>query len=183
MRDIRLIVLHCTATPDDRTLFSGVHGSPNFRTPADEVDSWHVQRGFHRDTYWRGRLNPHLKAIGYHWLIARNGALFSGRHEDEPGAHASGWNAASLGICMVGINRFEPVQWLQLRTVVELAAKRYGIPMQPPVLALDEAGKRFIRRPGICGHREIPGVAKECPGFSVADWLDAGLQPVAGHLV
>ena len=174
-RNIRLIVIHCSATPNARTLFKGTYGTPGFIDPAHEIDAWHKARGFHRDTYWRGRQSPDLAAIGYHYVIARNAALFSGRHEDEPGAHVEGWNAASLGICLVGMDQYTPLQWAQLALTVGSMARRLNIPPVSPTLQVTD-GKRFIRTPGICGHNEIPGVAKTCPGFSVADWLAGGMK-------
>lgn len=180
-RAIRLLVIHCSASPNDRTLFSGKPGTPGFRTPVDEIDAWHKQSGFHRESYWRGRQNASLQAIGYHDVIARNGALFTGRHDDEPGAHVEGWNSASLGVCLVGTDQFTPEQWEMLARVVTLLAKRYDLPLAPAKLVIND-GKRYVYKPGICGHREIPDVAKACPGFSVADWLAGGLQPLKGHL-
>ncbi len=175
-RNIRLIVIHCSASPNERTLFAGKYGAPGGVDPVHEIDAWHQQRGFKRDTYWRGRQNSTLKAVGYHYVIARNGAAFSGRHEDEPGAHVAGWNAVSLGICLVGTDRYTPIQWAQLAQTVTGLAKRLKIPPQPPVLQEIERG-RFVRIPGICGHNEIPGVAKACPGFDVSAWLAGGMQP------
>jgi len=181
-RNIRLIVIHCAATPNGRTLFSGKPGTPGWRDPAIEIDLWHKQAGFQRDTYWRGRQNGRLAHIGYHYVIARNAAVFTGRHDDEPGAHAAGWNAASLGVCLVGMDQYTRLQWAQLAQTVGGLARRLNIPLAPPVLAVRD-GKRYITTPGICGHRELPGVAKTCPGFSVKDWLTGGLQALAGHVV
>jgi len=181
VRPIRLIVLHCSATPNARTLFSGKSGTPGFRDPAMEIDAWHAARGFRRDTYWRGRQNAALKAIGYHYVVARNGALFTGRHEDEPGAHAEGWNQPSLGICLVGTDRYTEPQWRALHALVGGLCARLGIPAEPAALA-EAAGKRRIIRPGVCGHRDLPGVAKACPGFDVAAWLAGGMAPLDGHV-
>lgn len=175
-RNIRLLVIHCSASPNDRTLFAGKFGTPGWRDPVHEIDGWHKAREFQRDTYWRGRQNSTLEAIGYHFVIARNGALFTGRHEDEPGAHVSGWNAASLGLCLVGTDRFTDLQWLQLAQTVSGLCKRLGIPAAPAELAVRD-GKRFVLRPGVCGHNEIPGVAKTCPGFDVSAWLLNDMKP------
>lgn len=170
MRDIKLIVIHCSASPNDRTLFTGKAGQPGFRTPAQEIDAWHKAREFTRSTYWRGRQNADLTSIGYHYLIARNGAVFTGRHEDEVGAHATGWNSTSIGICMVGTDQFTPEQWTALRASVQGIAGRYAIPWEPPELKVVDR-KGVVTRKGICGHRDLPGVAKACPGFEVKKWL------------
>lgn len=178
-RNVRLLVIHCSASPDERTLFTGHYWEPGFRTPVMEIDAWHKARGFQRDTYWRGRLNPSLEAIGYHYVIARNGALFTGRHEDEPGAHAEGWNAPSLGLCLVGTQRFAPEQWLQLKATVEGLAKRHDIPLLSPHLVV-QGRHRMVVHGGICGHRDLPEVVKACPGFDVAAWLADGMTPPKG---
>ena len=174
-RAIKLIVIHCSASPNERTLFSGKFGAPGFSDPVREIDAWHKARGFKRDAYWRGRQNTYLESIGYHYVIARNAALFTGRHEQEAGAHVQGWNATSLGICLIGTDKFTALQWAQLKQTVTNLAKRLEIPLQPAWLEVVD-GKRFIRTPGICGHNEIPGVAKTCPGFSVKDWLLNGME-------
>lgn len=181
-RPIRLIVIHCSASPNARTLFSGRYGEPGFRTPVMEIDAWHTARDFRRESYWRGRQNPSLESIGYHFVIARNGALFTGRHEDEPGAHAEHWNASSLGICLVGTDAFTPQQWLQLKATVEGLCWRYEIDLAAPKLVIQGHRQHIVVRPGVCGHGEIPSVDKACPGFSVADWLASGLAPMAAHL-
>jgi hypothetical protein len=173
-------VIHCSASPNDRTLFTSKFGTPGFVDPVHEIDAWHKARGFHRDSYWRGRQNSTLEAIGYHFVIARNAALFTGRHEDEVGAHVEGWNTPSLGICLVGTDRFTDLQWTQLAATVTGLAKRLNIPLEPPALHVID-GKRYVRTPGICGHREIPGVAKDCPGFDVSDWLAGGMKALPEH--
>lgn len=180
-RPARLIVLHCSATPNDRALFSGTAGKPGFRTPAMEIDAWHRERGFHRDTYWRGRQEAELTAIGYHFVVARNGAVFGGRHLDETGAHAAGWNSASVGICLVGTDRFTVEQWDALAACVRGLARDYAIPLAPPVLVVQGQRGR-VARPGVCGHRDLPGHRKQCPGFDVSAWLAGDLQPLTEHL-
>ena len=40
--------------------------------------------------------------VGYHYLIEANGAVIQARKENEIGAHDSGENSNSLGICLAG---------------------------------------------------------------------------------
>lgn len=171
-RYIDLIVIHCSASPNDRTLFEGQYGTPTWRNPAQVIDRWHAERKFSRDPLWRRRQEPGLAAIGYHYVIARNGALFNGRHHDEVGAHAQGWNATSLGICLVGTDAFQPVQMAQLAATVKLLAARENIPLASPVVKINEARKGVVVKPGIIGHGKLPGHNKACPGFDVAAWLE-----------
>ena len=76
MRTISKIIIHCTATPEGRTV------------TVKEVDVWHRQSGY--------------KKIGYHYLIGLNGELWTGREITEIGAHCEGQNTGSIGICYVG---------------------------------------------------------------------------------
>ena len=97
MRSTNLIVIHCSATPNDATLFRGTPGTADFKNPAQVIDEWHQTRGFKRAAEWRQRQNPELAAIGYHFVICRSGLVLTGRHPDEIGAHVQGFNQKSLG--------------------------------------------------------------------------------------
>lgn len=179
MRPIDLIIIHCSATPNERTLFEGTPGKPGFRDPSQVIDAWHADRGFKRDAGWRQRQNPGLKAIGYHYVIARNGAVFSGRHVDEIGAHAVGYNKKSLGICLVGLDAYTPAQWDALGHLVTCEVARLTGRNGPgdrnnPLSR--KACAAWARERGIliCGHRDLPNVHKTCPGFDVEQWIAVG---------
>lgn len=160
-RTITSIAIHCAATPNGRTLFTGKLGEPGFRTPVQEINAWHKASGFKRAA---PRQNPELCCIGYHFVIYTNGALATGRGEEEVGAHAQGYNAKSLAICLVGTDRYTPEQWATLTHLVRALQAKYP---QARVL----------------GHRDYPNVKKTCPGFSVADWLAGNMAPLAGHVL
>ena len=76
MRDINLIVIHCSATRCDRE-FS-----------VEALEACHRARGFN--------------GIGYHYYITRDGQLHLTRSETVTGAHAKGYNTHSIGICYEG---------------------------------------------------------------------------------
>jgi len=76
MRKINKIIVHCTATPEDR------------HTTVEDVRRWHLDRGW--------------SDIGYHFLIYLDGSLHEGRHVEIPGAHCKGHNKESIGIAYVG---------------------------------------------------------------------------------
>ena len=76
MRQIKYTVVHCSDS------------SPYWDIGAAEIDKWHKERG------WDG--------IGYHYVIRRSGVLEKGREQETVGAHVLGYNANSLGICLVG---------------------------------------------------------------------------------
>ena len=84
MREVKYIVIHCSATKE------GVNVS------AATIDTWHKRRG------WNG--------IGYHKVICRNGTIQNGRPEYWIGAHAKGVNQNSLGVCLIGRNKFSNIQ-------------------------------------------------------------------------
>lgn len=161
-RRLDTLVIHCAATPNGR-----------WHTVQD-IDHWHRQAGFSRRpaTAEARAWNPELTAIGYHWVIHTNGALATGRHVSEVGAHARGFNAASLSVCLIGTDRYTTLQWMQLEAQVRHLCTRHGIPLR-----LAEAGNRWR---GVCGHRDT-GANKSCPGFSVGDWLAGDMQPPAAH--
>jgi N-acetyl-anhydromuramyl-L-alanine amidase AmpD len=181
-REINLIVIHCSASPDGVSLFEGAHGEPHFTTPVEVIDRWHAKRGFRRALEWRLRQNEPLVAIGYHFVIYIDGSVATGRHVDEIGAHVVGNNRTSLGVCMVGTDRFAPAQWSSLAALITQLRGKYVDPMS-------DTGPR------ICGHRDLSpdqnndGLVepwewlKTCPGFPVAAWLKAGMQPQPEHVL
>lgn len=158
MRRVTQIVIHCSASPDGQSLFGeGV-------TPVQRIDRWHAERGFARSPEWRRQMNPDLMSIGYHLVIYLSGAIATGRHFEEIGAHVAGHNQQSIGICLLGTERFSAEQWASLATVVELLGAKY-----PGVEVL--------------GHRDFPNVKKTCPGFDVRAWLARGMTPDPAHLL
>lgn len=158
-RHIKSIIIHCAATPNGKWFTAG------------DIDKWHKDRGFKRSSEFRQRQAPQFAAIGYHFVIYTNGAVAIGRHLDEVGAHAQGFNSKSIGVCLVGTNQFTLEQWSSLRDNVRNLQEHLML-MQgdanPPI---------------VLGHRDLPGVNKECPGFSVAAWMGNDMQPLAGHIL
>lgn len=171
MRPINLIVIHCSASPNGDTLFRGKVGDVGFQTPVQVIDEWHAKRGFRRDQAARVRYNPGLRAIGYHYLIYRNGCIATGRDLEEIGAHVTGYNQKSLGICLVGTDRFTRAQWASLSDLIGVLRKRYP-------------------ESRVVGHRDLSpdqnanGIVEKfewlkiCPGFDVATWIEGGMQPI-----
>ena len=76
MREINLIVVHCSATRADRDFTE------------NDLEVCHRHRGFNR--------------AGYHFYIRKNGDIKNTRPLEKPGAHALGYNAHSIGICYEG---------------------------------------------------------------------------------
>lgn len=70
------IIIHCSAT----------RAGQDFT--ATDIDRWHRQRGF--------------RSIGYHFVIRLDGTIEPGRDVALDGAHCTGWNHRSIGICYIG---------------------------------------------------------------------------------
>ncbi len=127
------IIIHCSATP------------PTLDIGKEEIDKWHRQRG------WFG--------IGYHFVIRRNGTVEIGRPVMEVGAHAQGYNAVSVGVCLIGgvdssgqtkpQNNFTPQQWESLLHLLKTLKTQFP-------------GAKII------GHSEVSN--KACPSFDVQKW-------------
>lgn len=128
MRQINKIIIHCTATPEGR-----------HHTVAD-IDAWHKQRGF--------------TSVGYHYIIYLDGSVHAGRPVERIGAHTSGHNASSIGVCYVGgvDVKGEPKD---TRTPAQRQALRNLI------------NELKIKYPGasVYGHRDF--APKACPCFDV----------------
>lgn len=77
MRVINKLIVHCSATPEGRDV------------KTETIKNWHVN-------------GNHWKDIGYHYVIELDGSIHKGRDENVVGAHCSGQNANSIGICYVG---------------------------------------------------------------------------------
>lgn len=133
MRKLNEIIIHCSATEEGRDF------------TVEDIRRWHVQGNGWRD-------------IGYHFVIYRDGTIHIGRPLEQAGAHTSGHNAYSIGICYVGgvatdrktpKDTQTPQQREALVTLVRILKQAYGISK-------------------VSGHREYAN--KACPSFDVQKW-------------
>ena len=76
MRKIDKLIIHCSATPEGRTV------------TVAEIDKWHRDKGYN--------------GIGYHYVIGLNGEVWKGRDINLIGAHTQGYNSNSIGVCYIG---------------------------------------------------------------------------------
>ncbi|MXR36727.1 N-acetylmuramoyl-L-alanine amidase [Craterilacuibacter sinensis] len=170
MRPIKLIVIHCAASPNGKQLAK----NDGRQSAAGIIDVWHSRRGFKRQADAIARFNPNLTSIGYHFVLDTDGRKSLGRALDEVGAHAQGHNANSIGICLVGTDRYTRAQWDALHSLVKALQAQY------PTARI--TGHRDLS-PDLNGDGQItPNEwTKTCPGFDVAAWIAGGMQPVSGH--
>lgn len=75
-RNIKELIVHCSATPEGKDF------------TVSQIKQWHLQRGF--------------SDIGYHYVIYRDGSIHIGRDESVIGAHCTGHNTNSIGVCYIG---------------------------------------------------------------------------------
>lgn len=113
---------------------------------AADIERWHLEKGW--------------AAIGYHHIIKLNGVIEKGRPEAVPGAHVANHNFDTIGVCYIGgvdangkpKDTRTPAQKAAMRKLVDQLLARYP-------------------KAKVCGHRDFPKVAKDCPSFDVAAWL------------
>lgn len=84
---------------------------------AQDIHRWHKE-----DNHWAG--------AGYHFLVRKDGKVYRLRPEWAVGAHASGSNSDSLGICFEGAFNVDRMGQAQIQAGRELVAylkSKYGI--------------------------------------------------------
>ena len=130
-RTINEIIVHCSATPEgkDYTL--------------DTIRQWHRQRGF--------------SDIGYHYVIHPDGTVEEGRDVNIAGAHCSGHNSKSIGICYIGGMTADNKKAKDTRTEEQ----------RTNLKALLMAMRKLYPTAKIHGHRDF--AAKACPSFDATE--------------
>lgn len=131
MRDIDKIIVHCSATPEGR------------HTTVEEIRQWHLQRGW--------------KDIGYHYVIYLDGTIHRGRPESVVGAHCSGYNKNSIGVCYIGGVDKDGKTPKDTRTEEQKRALREIL----------NRLKRDYPKATLHGHNEFAN--KACPSFNVKE--------------
>lgn len=132
-RVINEIIVHCTATPEGQDV------------TVNSIRQGHLRRGF--------------SDIGYHYVIYRDGSIHDGRNVNISGAHCTGHNQHSIGVCYVGgLENIPNVPYEKLppkdtRTAAQKAS----------LLKLLKELKTLYPKATIHGHYEYAN--KACPCF------------------
>lgn len=126
-RYINEIIVHCSATPEGKDF------------TVTDIKKWHLARGF--------------SDIGYHYVIYRDGSVHTGRDESKIGAHCTGHNSYSIGVCYIGGCASDGKTPKDTRTDAQKTAL---------VKLLKELKSRYPKAT-IHGHREYAN--KACPSF------------------
>jgi N-acetylmuramoyl-L-alanine amidase len=131
------IILHCSASAwGDR----------------ETIDIWHKQKN------WSG--------IGYNFVVcngkikydleipAMDGSIEVGRNINGSGAHCLGYNHNSIGICMIGKDKFSKKQISSTIELISNLMYMYNIPLE-----------------NVLGHYETPkSHGKTCPNVNMDDF-------------
>jgi len=117
--------------------------------------TWKTIDQMHRQKGWLG--------IGYHFVILTDGTIQNGRPLEAIGSHVLGYNDDSVGICLIGgidrngksVDNFTEKQKESLKKLLDWLKSKYP-------------------KAKVLGHRDFPGVAKDCPCFDVQSWYGRG---------
>lgn len=142
---VAYLVQHYSATPIEKDF-----------TMAD-IDRMHRRRGF--------------KEIGYHFYIRKDGTIERGRDltqagRFEQGAHSSGENDTSIGICTEGgVRAADPNKGVDTRTPAQIASQ---------IKVIEELLERYPDAV-VKGHRDMPNASTQCPAYDATAWWE-GVQ-------
>ena len=136
-RKITEIIIHCSATPEGRDY------------TVDDIRRWHKQRGY--------------SDVGYHYIVYRNGQLVQGRDVNIIGAHASGHNAHSIGICYIGGMNAENTKPEDTRTLKQKAR----------LLSLLVDLRKLYPNARIIGHRDLSEDKNGDGIIDSSEWMKA----------
>lgn len=129
-------------------------GDDDIDASAKQIDQWHT--------------NKDMVAIGYHYVIRKNGTIEEGRPDWAVGGHAYGENWHTIGIHLSGaFNKVQPTE-KQIESCAHLVAylcEKWGIP---------------IDRAHIVGHREVNDDTS-CPGDNLFAKLDLIVSKAAWY--
>ena len=132
-KETNAIFVHCSAT------------KPSMDVGVREIAQWHKEKGW--------------LAIGYHFVIRRDGTVEAGREQSAVGSHVANYNHDSVGVCLVGgiddkgkfAANFTPAQMNSLRSLlVELKVQYPGSVLR--------------------AHHDV--APKACPSFDLKRWWD-----------
>lgn len=142
-----------------------IHCSDSYWGCAREIRQWHIKRGWDDIGYQFVILNgipTFKKEINIVTIKSLDGSIECGRYLDddmfintnEIGAQCLGYNDKSIGVCLIGINKFTDNQMISLKFLLKDLIKLYKISIE-----------------NILGHCETASGKKEgktCPNFDVS---------------
>lgn len=144
-RKITEIIVHCSDTPEGR------------HYTVEDIREWHKAKGW--------------SDVGYHHLVYLDGSIHNGRDVDIVGAHCSGHNQHSIGVCYIGGCAGEVKNG---KIVPKTDSKGNHIPkdtrteeQKESLVYLLKELKAIYPDAWIFGHNELSN--KACPSFNVRE--------------
>lgn len=150
----KLVVWHCSATPPSRAI--GV----------SDLRIMHQARGW--------------DDIGYHIVILRDGKVQMGEDISKRGAHAKGHNSISVAVVFIGgvgedghaENNYTDAQWVAAKHVFKFLVLLYP--------NANHVGHRDLSPDKDSdGRIQRWEFMKECPCYSVQEWIENDLAPLS----
>ncbi len=141
MNKISKIILHCSDS--------------NFGT-AILIDGWHRARGWSKIGYAGVILNGWVKSDFYNsesdgsWEWGRTVDNDEWLEPDEVGAHALGLNSTTIGICLIGKNKFSDAQFLEAKSKINFYLRTWNLTFKD-----------------VLGHYEVDKAGKTCPNIDM----------------
>lgn len=132
-RRIDEIIVHCTATPEYKYY------------NVNDIRRWHTTPVSKGGRGWSD--------IGYHYVIYLDGTIAEGRDVNIAGAHCTGHNSHSIGVCYVGGLDAKTLKAKDTRTELQ----------KNSLLNLLSDLRRIYGKVSIRGHRDFAN--KDCPSF------------------
>lgn len=143
LNQVKYLAIHHTAGPDSQT--------------PEQIANFHIS-----SNGWGG--------IGYHFLVAKDGAVFYVGDISTARANVANINEQVIGICLIG-------NFTEGRT-----------PANPQIDSLNKLGDFFINYAdlsnvkswdAVLGHKELPGQSTICPGDDWNSWKNLVKSPQA----
>lgn len=152
-RETKYVAWHCSATP------------PSEDIGAAQITIMHKARGF--------------DDIGYALVVRRDGRVEAGEALNKVAAHVKGFNSVSVGVCMIGgvdengkaENNFTDAQWKAAKHVFEFLTLLYPD-------AEHKGHRDFSPDVNLDGRVTTREFMKDCPCYSVQQWIEGDLEPV-----
>lgn len=127
-------------------------------------------------SYWSLHVNTNgWSDIGYNWLIDANGVLYQGRqfhssgNDNVIGAHFSGTNGNTMGVCVMGTYTSVSPSTNAFRSLVRILSYKASERNIDPRLTSFHSNSGLTLY-NICGHRDGVG-STECPGTNLYNQL------------
>jgi hypothetical protein len=142
VRQIDEINIHCAATRP------GWMADKTGAEKVAEIKRWHVEQNGWRD-------------IGYHFLIDRDGKVYTGRPLERSGAFEPAVNRTAIGVCLLGGHGAAATDAFEKHYTPEQDSALRGL--------IEHLSDRMPQIRKVTGHNDYS--PKGCPGFKVSRWL------------